>query len=269
MDITDLKEKNMDVWIQSLGSGTSTRFTFDPAEETTAVWSRDGKRIAFRTVVGAGGIAVKDADGMHPDRRITNNKNGSTLKDLVISDVLPNSWSPDDKQIVCSVQLYGGSQGTVLVSLPSDGGDMVPLLNTRANEQMGQISPDGKWLAYASTESGDWEIYVTTFPAAQGKWQVSRGGGTEPRWRGDGKELYYLSPREELMAVTIDAKDTFSSGTPAELFQVRPRAPISSTDIFTYDVTKDGQKFLVNQYVKPERIDPLTIVQHTLAEPAK
>lgn len=269
LDITDLREKNMDVWIQSLSNGTSTRFTFNPAEETTPVWSRDGKQIAFRTVAESGGVLVKAADGMHPDHRITKTTIGSTLKGLVISDVLPNSWSPDDKQIVCSVQLFGGTQGTVLALIPSTGGDLVPLLNTTANEEAGQISPDGRWLAYASSESGDWEVYVTTFPAAQGKWQISRGGGTEPRWRGDGKELYYLNPRGKLMAATVDARDGFSSGTPVELFQVRGRAPISSTDLFTYDVAKDGQRFLVNQYVKPDNIVPLTIVQHALAEPVK
>ena len=121
-------------------------------------------------------------------------------------------------------------------------------------------SPDGKWVAYASDESGAWEIYVTSFPGATGKWQVSRGGGTEPRWRGDGKEIFYIATDGMLTEVPISAQGMFSTGTPAALFQIQGRAPISSTDVFTYDVAKDGKRFLVNRYVKPEHVPPLTIL---------
>lgn len=114
-------------------------------------------------------------------------------------------------------------------------------LSKLAVQDTGQISPDGKWVAYATTESGDWEIYVTTFPDAAGKWQVSRGGGSEPHWRGDGKELYYLGQSGMLMAATVTTEDGFSSGTPAPLFQLHGRPHVSSTDQYTYDVTKDGQ----------------------------
>ena len=142
-------------------------------------------------------------------------------------------------------------------------------LEGKGNETNGQISPDGKWVAYASDESGIWEIYVTTFPGAAGKWQVSRGGGSEPRWRGDGKEIFYLGPKGMLTAVPVNGKDTFSTGAPLPLFQVSARAPISSTDIFTYDVSKDGTRFLVNRYLKPEHIAPLNIVLNAGAEGQK
>ena len=115
-------------------------------------------------------------------------------------------------------------------------------------------------VAYASDESGIWEIYVTSFPGAAGKWQVSRGGGTEPRWRGDGKEMFYLAPSGMLMAVAVNAGSLFATGEPAPLFQIHGRAAISSTDTYTYDVTKDGKRFLVNRYVKPEHVAPLTVV---------
>jgi hypothetical protein len=120
-------------------------------------------------------------------------------------------------------------------------------------------------VAYASDESGSWEIYVTTFPGAAGKWQISRGGGTEPRWRGDSKEIFYLGPNGMLTAVAVSTEGGFSSSTPVPLFQFRGRAAISSTDVFSYDVTKDGKRFLVNRYVKPEQIAPLTIVLHAEA----
>jgi hypothetical protein len=115
-------------------------------------------------------------------------------------------------------------------------------------------------VAYASDESGVWEIYVTSFPGAAGKWQVSRGGGSEPRWRGDGKEIFYIAPSGMLTAVPVNGESIFATGTPAPLFQIHGRAPISSTDVFTYDVAKDGNRFLVNRYVKPEHVPPLTIL---------
>jgi hypothetical protein len=107
---------------------------------------------------------------------------------------------------------------------------------------------------------------VTTFPGAAGKWQISRGGGTEPRWRGDGKEIFYLGPTGVLTAVPVSTEGTFSTGAPTPLFQFHGRAPISSTDVFSYDVTRDGKRFLVNRYVKPERITPLTVVLHASSE---
>jgi hypothetical protein len=111
--------------------------------------------------------------------------------------------------------------------------------------------------------------YVTTFPDASGEWQVSRGGGSEPRWRGDTKEISYIGPSGKLMAVPVDGAGTFSTGVPVTLFQVYGRAPISSTDLFTYDVTKDGKRFLVNRHVKPELVMPLTILLHATANPPK
>ena len=267
VDITDLRTSNLDVWIQHLKSGTSTRFTFDPAEETTPVWSRDGSQIAYRSVSGGSSIFVKNANGMSAARSLVKVGRGKLAGGFEASDLLPNSWTSDGKQILCSMQtIAGGARGSLLVLVPTAGGNPVAFLPGTSSETNGQISADGKWVAYSSNETGAWEIYVTTFPGAQGKWQVSRGGGSEPRWRGDGREIFYLDPASMMMSVPVEAVATFSSGTPVQLFQVRGRAPISSTDLFTYDVSKDGQRFLVNQYMKPEHIEPLTIVQHALAD---
>ena len=104
---------------------------------------------------------------------------------------------------------------------------------------------------------------MTSFPGAEGKWQVSRGGGAEPRWRGDGKEIFYIAPSGMLMAVPVSGESIFATGTPRPLFQIHGRAPISSTDVFTYDVTKDGKRFLVNRYVKSQHAPPLTILLNT------
>jgi len=104
------------------------------------------------------------------------------------------------------------------------------------------------------------------FPGAAGKWQVSRGGGTEPRWRGDGKELYFIGQSQMLMAAPIIREGNFSSGTPIPLFQIRGRAFVSFTDMFTYDVGRDGKQFLVNRYLKPDHPLSLTIVLNSTAE---
>ena len=145
-------------------------------------------------------------------------------------------------------------------------GKKAPFLASKASETNGQISPNGKWLAYASNETGDWEIYVTTFPNPVGKRQVSRGGGTEPRWRGDGKEIFYIGPKGILTAVEVSTEGTFSTGAASPLFQVRGRAPISSSDLFTYDVARDGKRFLVNRYVKPDYVQPLTVLLNATTE---
>jgi Tol biopolymer transport system component len=250
VDIADLKAVNVDVWVDDLAHGTATRFTFDPAEETTPVWSPDGTHIAFRT--SRRGTVLKAANGLEKERVIA-------ASPTAADDVYPTSFSPDGKLLVCELRSgHGGGRHIGLAKM----GDPKPvqLLASKGSETNGQISPDGKWLAYASDESGAWEIYVTTFPGAAGKWQVSQGEGSQPRWRGDGKELFYLGAKGTLTAVPISADTTFSSGAPLPLFQVQTRAPISSTDRFSYDVTQDGQKFIVNRYAKPAYVTPLDIV---------
>ena len=111
------------------------------------------------------------------------------------------------------------------------------------------IFPRRKIRGLRPSETGNWEVYVSPFPGFTSKWQVSRGGGEEPRWRGDGKELFYLSPDGTLMAVEVKTGCGFEAGSPSVLFQTHPRQPISAMDFFSYDVTSDGQKFLVNRKV--------------------
>ena len=178
-----------------------------------------------------------------------------------MDDVLANSWSLDDRQILCTRQTASGDH---LELLPVAGGEPTRFLTSTGNANNGQISPDGKWVAYASDESGNWEFYVTSFPEAAGKWQVSRGGGRNRAGVEMGKR-FYISPSGTLMAVSVNGETTFATGTPTPLFQVHGRAPISSTDIFSYDVTKDGKRFLVNRYERPEHVPPLTILLNAAA----
>jgi Tol biopolymer transport system component len=256
VDITDTKTRNVDIWILGLDRSTSSRFTFDPAEEVAGVWSHDGRLVAYRSIArGPVGIAIKKATGLEAEKWI--------YSCPVADEIVPNSWTPDDKQILCSYQPASG--GSDLVVVDAATGKMTAFVATKASETNGQISPDGKWVAYASNETGEWEIYVTTFPNAQGKWQASRGGGTEPRWRGDGREIFYIDPKGMLTAVAVSALGTFSVGVPSALFQIHGRAGISSTDLFTYAVAPDGKRFLVNRYVKPDYVQPLTVVLNAVA----
>ena len=258
VDISDPKEVNVDIWLESTTGPGNTRFTFDPAEEVVGVWSRDSRTIAYRSNLTVGyGMIVKPASGLERERLI--------LQGPGTEDFLPNSWTPDDLKVLVTHQGLSGSH-LELVSL-SDGLS-TKLLSGNGSQANGQISSDGKWLAYASDESGNWEIYVTTFPGTAGKWQVSRGGGNEPRWRGDGKEIFYLGPNGMITAVPVSSQGGFATGTPTPLFQFHGRAAISSTDAFSYDVTKDGKRFLVNRYVRPEKIMPLTVVLNADAKSA-
>ena len=264
-DMSDLQANNVDVWIESVKGGGSARFTFDPTEEAAGVFSRDGSRVAYRSAADSPTVYAKAASGLEPPKVV--------VSPGPMNDILPNSWSSGDREILCtlyvglSVSQSGGYSDLMIASISDH--KLTPFVATAASESNGQISPDGKWAAYASDETGESEVYVTTFPGAAGKWQVSRGGGTEPRWRGDGKEIYYVSSKGTLMAVPVSTTGTFSSSVPAGLFQTRGRAPISSTDIFTYDVAKDGTRFLINRYVKPETATPLTILLNALGEPPK
>jgi eukaryotic-like serine/threonine-protein kinase len=261
VDVSDQKANNVDIWFLGTTGANNSRFTFDPAEEVVGVWSRDGKQVAYRSAgstAGHGNLLIKSASGLEHETALMKIQNAD--------DLVPNSWAAGDKQILITHQSPAGYH---LELVPAAGGPPVTFQRDRGNQIDGQISPDGKWAAYASDESGTWEIYVTTFPGGAGKWQVSRGGGTEPRWRGDGKEVFYLAPGGMITAVPVSTLGGFSTGTPAALFQFHGRAPISSTDSFSYDVTKDGKRFIVNRYIKPERITPLTIILNATARSAE
>jgi len=258
IDRADGADKNIDVWIYDLPRQTFTRFTFDPAEETNATWSHDGKRIAYRSAALGKVVRTKDASGLEGE--------GQVGPDRGSKDSIPLAWTRDDSQIITSDQDLTGELKLNVLTLKDES--FAPAIKAPGNQCEAQVSPDGKWLAYASDESGDWEVYISPLPATGGKLQVSRDGGLEPRWRGDGKEIFYVSyagGHKRLMAVPVGAENGLSTGTPQPLFPIRGRTIVSSTDLFSYDVTADGKRFLVNQYVKPAQIAPLNIVLNSTA----
>ena len=149
--------------------------------------------------------------------------------------------------------------------LPLDGErKQVPFLQTEFDEVLGQFSPDGKWIAYASNETGRYEVYVRSFPNSGGKSQISTGRGSRPRWCKDGKELCYLAPDRKLMAVDVKtASARLEAGQPKELFQTS--AADAAVGNGVYDVTADGKRFLIVSAQQESAVSPITVVQNWTA----
>lgn len=171
----------------------------------------------------------------------------------------PNDWSRDGKYI-----LFTRDTDLWFATIPELHNTL--FLKAPSVVRNGQFSPDGKWVAYSSNETGKWEIYVCSFPDAKGKWQVSMGGGEQPRWRGDGKELFYLSSDAKMMSVAVTPGANFDASAPIALFQATPRQPVPIFDLFVYDVSRDGQQFLIITPVKQAETQPMSVVLNWRAE---
>jgi eukaryotic-like serine/threonine-protein kinase len=199
------------IWLLDLTRIVSARFTFDLSPDTAPVWSPDGSRVAFNAFRDGGfGIYQKAANGAGKEQVLV----GPT-HDLKF----PNHWSRDGRFLLYTHQDAKTNTDLWILPLRGDGvpsGEPMPFANTEFSEGQGQFSPDTRWIAYASHESGRVEVYVQPFPTPPGggsKTQVSRDGGNQPRWRGDGKELFYLSPGGKLMAVDVTEGPIFKAGS--------------------------------------------------------
>jgi serine/threonine protein kinase/Tol biopolymer transport system component len=244
-DKTDTTNENTDVFVYDRVRASFRRLTFDSGIDAVPVWSPDRSRIAFTSSRGHNfGIYLKPVDGSQPERQLA-------LPGGV--DALPADWSRDGNNL-----LYLAPPDLWVYSFAD--GKAREFLKATAFLKNAQFSPDGKWVVYSSNESGRWEVYVTSFPDARGKWQVSTDGGEQPRWRGDEKEIFYLSSDAKLMAVSVDTNNGFESGTPATLFQTNPREQVATTEQVVYDVSRDGQRFLVNTKYDNGSAHPLSVI---------
>ncbi|HEV1993360.1 MAG TPA: protein kinase [Candidatus Acidoferrum sp.] len=231
-DQTDLDGRKIDIWIHGPARDAARRLSFDPGLDQTPIWSPDGRQILFNSNRKLSfQLVLKNADGSGSEEEVT----GAS------SNVVANvwDWSRDGKYI-----LFGKGNELWSVSWP----ELVakPLLQAKWTVWNAQFSPDGRWIAYASNETGSMEIYVSPFSSANSKWQVSSAGAQEPRWRQDGKELFYLSSERKMMAVAVKTTGaSFEAGSPVALFQTYRRQPISAQDVFSYDVSGNGQRFLI------------------------
>jgi Tol biopolymer transport system component len=237
-----------DLWVVERARGISTRFTFDDAIEGWPVWSPDGSQIAF-TSNEPGGFAVyrKRADGVGDAERISPPG----------QDIGPWDWSSDGRYIVCAVNA-GATRWDIAV-LPLEGDRKpIPFAGSQFSEQAPRFSPDGRWIAYSSSESGRREIYVRPFPGPGGRWQISTQGGVHPYWRRDGKEIFFLTPTGDMMAADITAGAGIQSSTPKLLF--RSTAPEPETNGPAYAVSADGQQFLIRKTLAGGTLSPTTVV---------
>jgi Tol biopolymer transport system component len=239
-----------DIWVFDLARNTQTRLTFDAADDSVPLWSPDGSRILFTsTRSNTFGLYQKNSNGLGAEEQL--------LKTSY--SMVPEDWSLDGRFLVY-MGTEGGSRDIFVLPLTGER-KPTPFLKTEFFERHAQLSPDGRWMAYSSNESGTYQIYVQSFPAGQGKWQVSTQGGVQPRWRHDGKELFYLTEDGKLMAVPIRTGSTFEAGTPVLLFQTKTYG-LATTGAFSqqYDVTADGQRFLINTDLSDVFTEPLTVV---------
>jgi len=240
----DLRTGNTDLWLYDLSRGTSSRFTFDPSQDSNALFSPDGQRVVFTST----------RNGV-PElfQKLTSGAGREEL--LVASGGNPNDWSSDGRHIL--YQRFDTRTGWDLWVLPLSGDRKpFPVVQTAHGEREGHFSPDVRWIAYDSTESGRREVWIQPFPPTGSKWQVSTGGGFSPRWRGDGKELYYVAADGTLTAVAVSGGSTPEFGTPAVLFQTMFREGAYGS----YAVSGDGQRFLMNVPPDAGDVTPITVV---------
>ena len=237
-----------DIWIIDLARGLPSRFTFETGNEFETVWSPDGGRVVFNWAArraGAYDLYLKASSGA-----------GSA--EVLLADSrnkVPTSWSPDGRFILFEA---GGGESADLWSLSLSGDRKpIPFMQTPYAEREGRFSPDGRWIAFVSNESGRAEVYVAPFPATGAKTRVSAGGGDAPRWRGDQRELFFRAPDNTIMAADVDGRGpAIKVGNIRPLFTTQPVTGRGDA----YDVSPDGQRFLVNTIVEEATSAPITLV---------
>jgi len=230
----DLRGRASDIWLYDLARGGSSRLTFGPGWQYIPVVSGDMRRIAFSNLGKAADLVQKSTSGAGEAELLLSSAPWKYFSD----------WSHDGK-FALFVQMDAGTGEDVWVLPVSGDRKPFPFLRTQFSEEQAQFSPDGKWIAYASDETGRPEVYVQSFPAAGVKLRISNNGGTQPRWRGDGKEIFYLGADRTMMSVNVNSGEHFEAATPNALFATRMDSELGPYMAFTYAVTADGKRFLL------------------------
>lgn len=226
-----------------------TRLTFSPSTNFAGAWSPDGRQILLSSTrkIGRFGLYVKPSNGAGAER--------SLLASSPTAGYIASDWSRDGRLVAC-VKNASGSRHLWLLPLEGDRKPVELFSEHDGDEAQAAFSPDSRWIAYQVFTSGAPTVFVSPVQGSGGKWQVSTAGGYNPRWRGDGKELYYIAPDLTMMAAQIDgAGSEIRVGAVTPLF---PSHAVSNPD-YSYDVTADGQRFLINS-LDAEAAAPVTLV---------
>jgi len=246
--VVDRLESDTDfsIWLID-ARGVPTRFTFGDYD-LNPIWAPDGNGIIF----------ASPRDGLPPNLFQKNVAGGSEERRLMHSvvDSIATDWSRDGRYVVYMANELGTNWNVWAMPF-KDNQAPQPVLRTQFNEMDARISPDGRWIAYVSDESGKWEVYVQRFLSPGGKWQVSSAGGKQPQWSHDGKELFYVASDQKLMAAPVRPGASLDPGTAKQLFQLHATADFFGT---SYDVAADGQRFLVTTLVGEEASPPLNVI---------
>jgi hypothetical protein len=254
VDISNQQTTSTNIWVYDLSSQIRSRLTFSNDGDFTPVWSPDGSRIAY-THGGTDrreGVYIVSASGVDTGAFLTPSKPNMRVTD----------WTSDGKYILAHA--VGASTDFDIWVIPTDGSTApFTLLETQFAESQAKVSPDGRWVAYLSLESGKEEVYVAQFPKPMGKWQVSNNEGDRPRWSRDGKKLYYLDNNEHICEAAVDGSGSaFKVGQRRQLFEIRGSRPG-----LVFDVFGNGERFVINQSpYRGENRSSFNLVQNWSAE---
>lgn len=253
VDRIDPQTGTSDIWLFDLfRDGVSSRFTTDPGSDSFPLWSPDGNSIVFASNrEGRGNLYRKSSSGGGNEELLFKST----------EEKIPDDWTSDGQFI--ALEIFNPNSKWDLWVLRVNDKELSPLLHSNFNERQAQFSPDGKYIAYVSDKSGSPAVYVQTFPSSGSEWRISAGGGAQPRWRRDGRELFFLAPDRKLMAVDVTLSPRFEASVPKTLFGTRA---LTFSDFRNhYVVTADGQRFLINSLPADGGSTPIDVVKNWTA----
>jgi len=238
----DTRDQENGIWIWDVAHRSLRQLTVDGTGAFTPQWTSDSRRIVFASArAGQPNLYWRPADGTGSDVRLTTARGAQ----------FPTSVSPDGNRVIVRL---GGPNFDIGVVTPDGHSEAEPLIHSEARKQNGELSPDGRWLAYESIVSNQSQVYVQPFPSvSSGRWQISTSGGTKPAWARNGRELFYIGADGYLMTVPVNTANSFSFGNPVKALNTRY---FSSQQFRTYDVAPDGRRFLMVKEPPPDPLSP-------------
>ena len=245
----DSQTRTPDIWMFDLERGTETRLTSHPASDRAPLWSAEGKHVIFGSDrSGTWDLYMKSIETEQPETLLTSPPDGA----------FPSALSADGRFVIYHAPSPHRGWDVWLQPM-TERAKPSPIVQTDFNEMHGTVSPDGRWIAYTSDETGSMQVYVQSFPTAGNKSQVSVRGGYEPKWGANGDELYFISASRKLMSVKLQSGASFRAAVPEELFELPLSEPVASFPN-TYVVAADGRRFLVNTFIRDSPSSPIFVV---------